>query len=384
MGETIRGTGLMKAMTAVADVHQAPPGVGDTHAVAPAMLHWYDRARRDLPWRVPPGRRAEPYRVWLSEVMLQQTTVKAVIPYYEAFLKLWPRVTDLAAADRDDVMRAWAGLGYYSRARNLHDCAKAVVEQHGGRFPESEEELLRLPGIGRYTAAAIASIAFGQRAMPVDGNIERVVARLHAVETPLPEAKTELRDLAGALMPRTRVGDFAQGMMDLGATVCTPRRPSCMICPLEDICRARSLGRAAELPHRSPKAERPKRHGIAFFALAEDGRVLLRKRPDEGLLAGMLEVPSTEWSEDWLGADEALRTAPIRADWWAVPGSVTHTFTHFKLELFVYRALVPATVPLTLWARQERCTWVHRRDLAHEALPSVMRKVIAHGLTSKE
>ncbi len=348
--------------------------------VAPCVISWYDRARRELPWRMAPGVEADPYRVWLSEVMLQQTTVKAVIPYYEAFLKLWPTVESLGAAARDDVMRAWAGLGYYSRARNLHDCAKVVVERHSGRFPKTEAELMELPGIGPYTAAAIAAIAFGKGATPVDGNVERVVARLFAVETPLPEAKPELKALASTLTPQGRTGDFAQAMMDLGATVCTPKRPSCMICPLKEVCRANERGLAGELPYRSPKGERPTRRGIAFLALSEDGLVLLRRRPDSGLLAQMMEVPSTDWIEDWLGEDEALRTAPVRASWWAVPGAVIHTFTHFRLELQVYRAIVPEGVSLTLWADQHRCSWVNRRDLDREALPSVMRKVIAHAL----
>lgn len=371
-------------MTAAAKLIPASydPPAQMSEGVALNLLAWYDRERRDLPWRHEPGIRPDAYRVWLSEIMLQQTTVKAVIPYYTRFLQLWPGVTDLAAAERDDVMRAWAGLGYYSRARNLHACAKAVVEHHGGQFPRREAELMALPGIGPYTAAAVAAIAFDERATPVDGNVERVVARLFAVQTPLPEAKRELKELAETLTPRRRTGDFAQAMMDLGATVCTPRRPSCMICPLEDFCQAKPLGIEAGLPNRSPKSARPVRRGVAFFALSEDGLVLLRRRPEEGLLAAMMEIPSTDWADDWIGSDEALRLAPVRADWWQVPGIVTHTFTHFKLEMVVYRAVVCAGTPLTLWARQEDCRWIARRDLDSAGLPSVMRKIAAHALAS--
>ncbi len=367
-------------MTAVARVPQGEGSLFDPAPIARAMLRWYDESRRDLPWRAAPGEAADPYRVWLSEIMLQQTTVKAVIPYYRKFLDLWPTVADLAAAERDAVMQAWAGLGYYSRARNLHACAREVVARFGGAFPADEEVLRSLPGIGAYTAAAIAAIAFGLPATPVDGNVERVVARLHAVETPLPTAKGTLRELARRLTPAERAGDFAQAMMDLGATVCTPKRPSCMICPLEQDCLALEKGLEGRLPLRSPRGERPLRQGIAFFALREDGCVLLRRRPQEGLLAGMMEVPSTEWSEEAPETTQALRTVPVQADWWPVPGLVSHTFTHFRLELAVYRALVPLETPLTLWARPEDCLWVRREALAGQALPSVMRKIIAHAL----
>ena len=345
-----------------------------------ALLDWYDTERRDLPWRTRGRRRPDPYRVWLSEIMLQQTTVKAVIPYYERFLARWPSVADLAAAPQDEVMAAWAGLGYYSRARNLVRCAGAVVEHHGGVFPDDEAELARLPGIGPYTAAAIAAIAFGKPATPVDGNVERVVARLFAVRSPLPAAKRELKRLAATLTPARRAGDFAQAMMDLGAGVCTPRRPSCLVCPVQPDCAANAAGIEALLPVKAERAERPVRLGVAFVALREDGHVLLRKRPEPGLLGGMMEVPSTPWAEELAPIDEALRSAPVKADWWALPGIVSHTFTHFKLELMVYRALVPAEATLTFWAEPERCSWVARRELVRQALPSVMRKIIAHAL----
>jgi A/G-specific adenine glycosylase len=344
------------------------------------VLTWYDRERRDLPWRSPPGQRADPYRVWLSEIMLQQTTVKAVIPFYLAFLARWPSVHDLANAPEADVLAAWAGLGYYTRARNLHRCANVVVRELNGRFPEHESGLRALPGIGPYTAAAIAAIAFGQPSTPVDGNIERVIARLFGIETPLPAAKPELKRLAATLTPAVRAGDYAQAMMDLGATVCTPRRPSCLMCPLAGNCRARADGTTGVLPRRSPKPERPQRHGAAFVALREDGHVLLRRRPAQGLLAGMVEVPGTAWLDEETDARDLLRTAPVRADWWRVAGVVTHTFTHFRLELAVYRAIVRADDGLTFWAEPDRCFWVARQAIGTSGLPTVMRKVVAHAL----
>jgi A/G-specific adenine glycosylase len=343
-----------------------------------ALLAWYDRARRDLPWRPAPGHRADPYRVWLSEVMLQQTTVKAVIPYYLEFLRRWPSVEALAAASPDDILAAWAGLGYYTRARNLHACAQRVVERHGRSFPPSEAALRELPGIGPYTAAAIAAIAFGAPATAVDGNVERVVARLFAVMQPLPAAKAELRRLAAGLTPAKRAGDFAQAMMDLGATVCTPQRPSCPVCPVADLCAARAQGLAALLPMRSARRERPLRLALAFVALREDGAVLLRRRPEAGLLGGMLEVPSTGWAETLPPVEEAMQAAPARGDWQAVPGIVTHTFTHFRLDTVVYRASVP--MPGRLTASAARCQWIARRDLRTAALPSVMRKIVGHAL----
>ncbi|MGI9422052.1 MAG: A/G-specific adenine glycosylase [Hyphomicrobiaceae bacterium] len=350
---------------------------------APILLDWYDNERRDLPWRYRPGAQADPYRVWLSEIMLQQTTVKAVIPYFEAFVQLWPTVEDLAAAEQEQVLQAWAGLGYYSRARNLHDCAMAIHHDFGGQFPRDEATLAKLPGIGPYTAAAIAAIAFDQRATPVDGNVERVVARLFAVDEALPKAKPRLKDLASTLTPDARTGDFAQAMMDLGATVCTPKRPSCLMCPLNHQCDAHTLGIASQLPIKAVKPERPVRYGIAFVAVTEDGQLLLRQRPSTGLLARMLEVPSTDWLDEHPPVDEALRTAPVRSDWWPVPGRVVHTFTHFRLEIDVFRAIVPSDAGLTFWADASRCRWVRRNDLDGQALPSVMRKIISHGLTAQ-
>jgi A/G-specific adenine glycosylase len=347
---------------------------------AAALLDWYDRERRQLPWRAKGRSGPGAYRVWLSEIMLQQTTVKAVIPYFEAFLRRWPTVEALAAASLEEVLAAWAGLGYYSRARHLHRCARVVVERYGGRFPRSESELRALPGVGTYTAAAIAAIAFGAPATPVDGNIERVIARLFAVSIPLPAAKPELRRLARVLTPATRAGDHAQALMDLGAMICTPKRPSCLTCPVAGWCSARAQGIAALLPTRAVKPERPVRTAAAFVALREDGRVLLRRRPEAGLLGGMLEVPSTEWAGTLPDVDRALQAVPVAADWLAVPGILTHTFTHFRLEATVYRAIVAADAGLTPSADPARCQWLARRDLDRAALPSVMRKIIAHAL----
>jgi A/G-specific adenine glycosylase len=346
-----------------------------THASR--LLAWYDRHRRTLPWRAPAGRRAEPYRVWLSEIMLQQTTVATVGDYFRRFVERWPSVEALAAAPLDDVLSAWAGLGYYARARNLHACARAVAGLQGGRFPQDEKSLLALPGIGAYTAAAIRAIAFDQPASAVDGNVERVIARLYALETPLPDAKPEIRDRAARLVPRERAGDYAQAMMDLGATVCVPQRPRCVICPLMSNCRARKLGVAEELPRRAPKADKPTRRGLAFVLARKDGAILLRKRPAKGLLGGMDEVPSSPWREGKLLADQALLEAPVPARWRVLDGLVRHTFTHFHLELTVARATATTgrlarLAPGTSWCTVDRMT--------ERALPTVMRKVIAHAV----
>jgi A/G-specific adenine glycosylase len=344
----------------------------DGRGVAGALLAWYDVSARALPWRQPPGIRSDPYRVWLSEIMLQQTTVKAVIPYYHKFLALWPSVANLAGAELDDVLAAWAGLGYYSRARNLHGCAIAIAERHGGRFPQSETELLKLPGIGAYTAAAIAAIAFDQPAVAVDGNVERVVARLFAVEQPLPGAKAEIKRHVAALLPPERPGDFTQAMMDLGATICSPRSPSCAICPVIDHCRGRRLGVADLLPRKAPKKTRPTRHGTAFITLRGDGAVLLRRRPPKGLLGGMLEVPSSAWLDSPVDLQEALEGSPLPAEWRPVAGTVGHTFTHFHLELAVYIGRVKGHA-----APPAGCRWHMPHELPGAALPSVMRKVLA-------
>jgi A/G-specific adenine glycosylase len=344
---------------------------------AARLLAWYDRHARTLPWRAPPGERADPYGVWLSEVMLQQTTVAAVKPYYETFLRRWPTVEALAAADLDEVLQAWAGLGYYARARNLHACARKVASDYGGRFPETAAALKQLPGIGDYTAAAIAAIAFDEPAAVVDGNVERVMARRFAVEEPLPDAKRRLRALAGRLTPDVRPGDYAQAVMDLGATVCTVRQPRCMVCPWSDDCAGRLAGIAESLPRRAPKAERPTRHGAAFWISDGTGAVLLRRRPEKGLLGGMMEVPSTEWGEAPPSLDAARQAAPFAVEVEALPGLVRHTFTHFHLELAVLAGQTGGTNPEI---PDDEGIWVAVERLGEQALPSLMRKVAAHAL----
>ena len=348
-----------------------------------SLLTWYGCEQRSLPWRAPPGTIANPYHVWLSEIMLQQTTVKTVIPYFEKFIQIWPNIEALAASDREDVRRAWAGLGYYSRAKNLHLCAQYVAANLNGAFPIFAEELEKLPGIGPYTAAAIAAIAFGQTTTPVDGNIERVITRLYAVEEPLPPAKKQLRLLARDLTPQNRPGDYAQALMDLGATICTPKRPSCLLCPIQSYCQAHKQGMAGVLPYRVAKPPKPTRRGVAFFVLREDGKILLRQRPEGGLLGGMHEVPSTLWQErEGFGEKMALKSPPIKGAWSQIDGVVTHSFTHFHLQVKVFLLIAPQNASLTLWAGSDRCRWVCRRDIGNQALPSVMRKIIAHAAAS--
>jgi len=336
------------------------------------LLVWYDRHRRRLPWRAAPGETPDPYRVWLSEIMLQQTTVRAVGPYFEAFVARWPTVAALAAADGEDILKAWAGLGYYSRARNLIACARAVAGRPGGRFPDTEEGLRALPGVGAYTAAAIAAIAFGRRAAVVDGNIERVITRLHALETPLPAAKPEIRRLVDAITPADRPGDFAQAMMDLGASLCTPKRPACGLCPWMKPCAARLAGTQETFPRKMPKAVRPLRRGAAFWLVRPDGYVLVRKRPDKGLLGGMTEIPSSPWTEDFDMA-RATDHAPLRGmRWRRLPGEARHGFTHFELVVTVF-----AADALTTTKAPEGCRWVRLAELDGEALPTAMRKIAA-------
>jgi len=353
--------------------------IADEVADRPALLlAWYDRHRRKLPWRAPRGARCDPYRVWLSEIMLQQTTVKAVGPYFEKFVARWGDVAALARASLDDVLRMWAGLGYYSRARNLYACAVAVLRDHGGIFPDTEEGLRALPGIGPYTAAAIAAIAFNRRTMPVDGNIERVVSRLYAVEDALPQAKPLIQTLAATLLGEDRAGDSAQALMDLGAAICTPKKPACALCPLNDGCAARALGTQETFPRKSPKKTGALRRGAAFVVTRGE-EVLVRTRPQKGLLGGMTEVPTSDWVA---GQDDAAarKQAPAlngATRWHRKAGVVTHVFTHFPLELAVYTARVPSGTRAPRGMR-----WVRIATLSDEALPNVMRKVVAHGLPS--
>ena len=337
-------------------------------ALTGALLPWYDRHARALPWRVGPealaaGERPDPYRVWLSEIMLQQTTVAAVRDYFHRFTARWPTVQALAGAEDAAVMAEWAGLGYYARARNLLKCARVVAAEHGGRFPDTEAGLLTLPGIGPYTAAAIASIAFDRPAAVMDGNVERVLARIFAVQTPLPAAKPELKALAERLTPAERPGCYAQAVMDLGATICTPRSPACGICPAMALCRARDLGIAADLPRKSPKPEKPTRLGIVYLAERSDGAVLLETRPERGLLGGMLGWPCSDWTET------APPEAPPLAAAWYDPGlEVRHTFTHFHLRLSLRLARVGGD------AAPRRGQFHPRAIFRPASLPTVMRK----------
>jgi A/G-specific adenine glycosylase len=338
--------------------------------VAAQLLAWYDRHRRRLPWRAEPGTRPDPYAVWLSEVMLQQTTVAAVQKYFRAFMARWPTLGDLAGAPVEEVMKEWAGLGYYARARNLHACAKGVAEAHGGQFPQTEQALLALPGVGPYTAAAIAAIAFDQRAVVIDGNVERVVARLAAIETPLRQAKPAIRAAADELTPDFRPGDFAQAMMDLGATICTPQRPACALCPLREFCRAFALGEQERLPVKAIRPERPLRVG-AILVLRAGDKVLVRTRAPRGLLGGMTEFPGSDWLPAGAPPPEEI-AFPLEAQWKRLPGRVEHVFTHFALHLTVYTAqLREAVAPAGL-------RFIDIAALRREGLPSVMLKVAAH------
>ncbi len=334
-----------------------------------ALLEWYDGARRDLPWRAKPGCEPDPYRVWLSEIMLQQTGVKAVIPYFAAFLARWPTVEALSEAAPGDVLAAWAGLGYYARARNLHACAK-IVARSG--FPEGEAGLRELPGVGAYTAGAIAAIAFNAPAAAVDGNAERVIARLFSLEEPLPGAKPRVHALARSLVPDTRAGDYAQAMMDLGATLCTPRSPSCEGCPVRSFCSAAARGNPELYPLRAPKAARPVRRGDAFVIVKISGKdmhILLRRRPEKGLLGGMMEVPCTEWVAD------GKRGAAVSA-YWRPARSVRHTFTHFYLEMRVFAA---GCAEALREAQGFGGEWAPIAGLPRMALPTVMKKAVAAG-----
>lgn len=337
----------------------ASPADDVARGFADRLLGWYDRAARVLPWRIAPGsdERPDPYRIWLAEVMLQQTTVAAVAGYFARFTMRWPTVADLAAADDADVMAAWAGLGYYARARNLLACARAVVADHGGRFPDSEAALGALPGIGDYTAASVAAIAFGRPAVVVDANIERVVARHRLIETPLPLAKREIRAALAPLVPDNRPGDFAQALMDLGATVCTPRAPACAVCPVMADCRARGRADIERLPVKPPKKAKPHRHGLAHW-IEQDAAIWLVRRPDKGMLGGMRALPGGEWGD----------TPPTESG----IARVDHGFTHFDLTLTLVRRAAPAE---TAGAAAEGVWWP-LSDLDAAGLPTLYRKLV--------
>ncbi len=345
-------------------------------ANATDLLVWYDRHRRVLPWRALPGMSADPYRVWLSEIMLQQTTVLAVKPYFAAFLARFPTVAALAEAPSEAVMSAWAGLGYYSRARNLHACARAVVNGHGGYFPATEAGLRTLPGIGPYTAAAIAAIAFGERAAAVDGNVERVMSRLFMLDAPMPKGRAAVAAKTIALVPHDRPGDFAQALMDLGATICTPRKPACALCPWQAPCLVRMAGIQEDYPRKLPKKAKATRYGSAFVVLREDDALLLRTRPPKGLLGGMAEVPTSAWSAAHDMAN-GLADAPLKAEWLTANAPVRHIFTHFPLELTVLAARVPLSTVAPEGARFTKLD-----GLGDEPLPTVMQKVVDAGLAT--
>ncbi len=333
------------------------------------LLDWYDVHARKMPWRVGPADRkagvvSDPYKVWMSEIMLQQTTVAAVKDYFLRFTKRWPTVQDLAAAEDGDVMGEWAGLGYYARARNLLKCARYVVEECDGRFPETYEALLKLPGVGPYTAGAVSAIAFDQASVVVDGNVERVMSRVFDEHTPLPAAKPILTDFAASLTPQSRPGDYAQAVMDLGATICTPKNPACGICPWRTPCKARIAGTAAELPKKTPKKPKPTRHGVVYIARRIDGAMLLERRPDKGLLGGMLGWPGSDWQEE----AAPKHSAPIKADWKTLNTEARHTFTHFHLRLTVKTALVPMDRKITTG------DFLPADQFRPSDLPTVMRK----------
>ncbi|HEY5710703.1 MAG TPA: A/G-specific adenine glycosylase [Allosphingosinicella sp.] len=330
-----------------------------------ALLCWYAVDKRRLPWRAEAAATPDPYRVWLSEIMLQQTGVAAVKPYFEKFTEKWPDVAALAAADEGEVMKAWAGLGYYARARNLIACARIVADEHGGRFPDEETALRRLPGIGEYTAAAIAAIAFGRRAVVIDGNVERVVSRLHAIEKPLPGARAEIRARADRLTPADNAGDFAQAMMDLGATICSPRNPDCGRCPLREHCAAFRTGEPERYPVKAPKAARPRREGVAYW-LEHDGDVLLVRRPARGLLGGMLALPT--------------ESEPVAADW-GEAGSVDHVFTHFALTMRLYCAEARTRPDLV---ECDRGLWWPVDRVGEAGLPTLFAKLAARGAAWRE
>ena len=335
---------------------------------AEALLDWYDRHARALPWRVSPAARAsgvapDPYRIWLSEIMLQQTTVAAVKSYFHEFTTRWPTVEALANAPDADVMGAWAGLGYYARARNLLKCARVINTDHAGQFPRDHATLLTLPGVGPYTAAALSAIAFDSPETVVDGNVERVMARMFDEHTPLPTAKPILTDHAARLTPQGRPGDYAQAVMDLGATICTPKRPACGICPWRRACVAWLNGTAAELPKKLPKKRKPTRLGIAYLTRRVDGAWLLETRPDKGLLGGMLGWPGSDWAET-----DPEEAPPIRAEWKTIGGEARHTFTHFHLRLTVKTALVP------MERMPDRGDFIARSEFRPSDLPTVMRK----------
>lgn len=339
---------------------------------AEQLLNWYDQHRRVLPWRALPSQKPQPYHVWLSEIMLQQTTVATVKSYFEKFLKLWPTIEALAAAPQEVILKEWAGLGYYARARNLHKCAQTIIADHDGSFPTTEEILRTLPGIGDYTAAAIAAIAFHEQAAVVDGNIERIISRSFRIKTALPSAKKEIRSEVARLTPRNRPGDFAQAMMDLGASLCSPKKPSCLLCPVSRHCAAQKAGDMEAYPVKAPKKVKPTRRAISFW-VEHDGYVLLERRPQKGLLGGMPGLFSTPWNErtDFPPKEEWLNNKPSDDYFKPIDGETKHTFTHFHLLTQVVTA--KASVKHNI----ENGFWHPVQELADVGLPTVFSKIVS-------
>ena len=354
------------------NVTVSPAGLeAKRNAIVEHTLGWWDRNRRELPWRAGPGETPDPYRVWLSEVLLQQTTAQAAAPYFQNFVEKWPTVEDLAAASTEAVIGVFAGLGYYSRARNLHACAKEIARRGGG-FPDQEAELRFLPGVGDYTAAAIAAIAFDRQAAPIDGNIARILARILALDQPLARAKAEIRAAALELAPSRRAGDFAQALMDIGATICRPRSPLCAACPLSEDCAARRSGAPEAFPRLPAGKPKPRRAGAAFFARRTDGAFLARRRPPHGLLASTVELPGTAWTSDGPGEDWRS-DVPVAVRWRRLPGVVEQAFTHFVLKLTLFSAEFDGAAPGGLF-------WVASDAVAEAGLSNLMRKAVVHAM----
>lgn len=342
-----------------------------------ALLTWYDRHRRQMPWRALPDAKANPYHVWLSEIMLQQTTVATVKPYFEKFITRWPAIEDLAQASEDDVLTQWAGLGYYSRARNLYKCAHLIVDQYGGVFPKDIKTLKLLPGIGDYTASAIRAIAHDKPATVVDGNVERVISRIFALETPLPQSKKQIQTYAEKLSPKTRSGDYAQAIMDLGATICTPKSPKCSLCPWGKKCLAYDKKNQTKYPIKQTKKPRPKRYTTAFVFIGNQNRVFLRRRADKGLLAGMMEVPSSNWIKNKKEDKGNLSFLDQKTHYTLLPENIRHVFTHFELNVRV--VLLPKEA-LT----DKNGVWVKKDDLGNHPLPTLMKKIINYAYQSSD
>lgn len=341
-----------------------------TPNISEDLLKWYDREHRKLPWRAEPKQLANPYHVWLSEIMLQQTTVATVKAYFAKFLTMWPTINALAQAPQEQILKEWAGLGYYARARNLHKCARVIVDEHGGQFPNTEQSLRALPGIGDYTAAAIAAIAFGLPATVVDGNIERVVSRLFRIEDMLPKAKKPIKAATKTITPEQRAGDFAQAMMDLGSRICTPRAPKCLLCPITAHCAAAKAGDMEIYPVKPPKKVKPTRRAISFW-LTHDDHVLLERRPDKGLLGGMPGLFSTPWRvrPDFPSMEEWYTDAPHQCDWALGKAIAKHTFTHFHLESRL--AVAAASARLNI----ENGFWIPVSDVPDIGLPTAFAKI---------